>query len=630
MRFVRVLVLVIMVLVLLSACTAGPIESSIWHSYSQIRHVYSLSDDSKVALCGVIAESEHWDDDVKPSYANFDIQDGTYRIHVYWKFPNNQKPPWFQPGGNVFVSGTYLISHPEHPQEPEIVANLVQPLGACASCATQPTSTSSDPPFALIVWGAAGEVAGSCYQVAVGGKNILIDCGSFMNGDDAQLSTTSRVHHDTDPFPFDPTSIDAVLLTHAHDDHMGRIQYLYADGFDGKLWMTRATKAIFTTKLDDLIHYSGLSTSAQAGLKERIEKSIKIVDYGKTVHVTKGIDATFVDAGHIPGSASIVLNLQYGKETHPVTFSGDIGSGHHPFLNPPDLRSLSHTDTETLVIESTYGDQQREYPEPLYGDFFKQLMQALDTRDEKHLIVIPTFALDRTQRVLAAIGQGMTNGELPKSLKIAVGGKSSCCLTKTYVEFQEDPGNYGDYFSDEFWKDKPLEATSSWSWEYLRGDNCTKTGEEERDTNFKQYDIIVTPSGTGGSSLAEYLIQTCVGDPQVRFIKVGWAPPNSPMGELARTERGRTIEIDGREYPVAAEIMDRDDISGVFSGHGDQSMLLKYISKFAGLRTVIITHGEDDARVALEEAVNHQNPQLEIIKPVYGESIDLQCLAAAH
>ena len=624
MRFVRVLGLLVVVLVLLSACTAKQTVSSSF--FSQIRHVYSLPDGSKLTVCGVIAKSDQWNEDIKPSYANFDIHDGKYRTHVYWKFPSTGKPTWFQPGTNVSVSGTYWISNPKHPEEPEIVADSVQPLGKCASCTTQSTSASSEPPFALRVWGAAGEVAGSCYQITVGSKNILIDCGSFMNGDDAQLSTPSNVHRDTDPFPFDPVSIDAVLLTHAHDDHMGRIQYLYADGFNGKLWMTKATKAIFVAKLDELIRYSRLSASAQVGLKERIERSIKTVDYGRTVHVTKGIDATFVDAGHIPGSASIVLNLQDGKENHTITFSGDIGSGHHPFLNTPDLASLSHTDTETLVIESTYGGETRDYPEDkdLYREFLRQLKQALDKR---HLVVISTFALDRTQRVLSAIEEGMRNDELPRSLNVAVGGKSSCYLTNIYVEFQNNQKKYRDYFSDRFWSEKPL---ANPFWHYLRGDNCENTAEEEKRTDFKQFDIIVTPSGTGGSSLAKYLIQKYASDPQVTFIKVGWAPSYSPMGQLAHTEPGGTIEIDGQKYPVRAEVIARDDISGVFSGHADQNMLLKYISSFPKLSTVIITHGEDDARNALETAVKEQNPQLETIKPVYGEAIDLQCLSTTH
>jgi len=621
MRLVRVLVLLSIVLVFLAACDPGPTESSVQDSCSEIRHVYSLADNSKVTLCGVIAESENWDDDIKPSGANFDIEDSRYRIHVYWRFPSSGKPAWFQPGGNVSVSGTYCVSHPEHAEEPEIMADAVQPLGRCGSCASGSVSASSETPARFTVWGAAGEVAGSCYQITVGGKNILIDCGSFMNGDGAESSTTSSVHHDTEPFPFDPASIDAVLLTHAHDDHMGRVQYLYADGFNGQLWMTRATKAIFVAKLRDLIYYSHLSSSAQDGLRERIERSIKTVDYGETVNVTKGIDATFVDAGHIPGSASIVLNLQDGEHTQTVTFSGDIGSGHHPFLNQPDLASISATDTKTLVIESTYGDKQRKHTEPLYGEFFKQLTQALD---KEHLIIIPTFALDRTQRVLGAIDEGMINGELPKALRVAVGGKSSCLLTKEYVECQKHPELYEDYFSRGFWDEKPLEPIF---WVYLRGDDCEKTAEEERRTDFKQFDIIVTPSGTGGSSLAKDLIQKYVSDPQVTFIKVGWAPSNSPMGEL---KSGGTTEIDGREYPIAAEIIEGHDISGVFSGHASQSMLLKYISKFPGLRTVIITHGEDDARDALEKAIKDQNPRLEVIKPVYGEAIDLQCLTIAQ
>lgn len=616
MRRARWLLLVLLPIIVLSAIALTE------HHDLSVREVYSLPDQSKVEVCGTIARVQTKSGVTSPRYANFKVWDETCQIHVFWWFPSSGRPAWFKEDATVIVSGTYHVSHPEHPKEPEIVATSVSPIEVCTSDAV-PIYYAPAEPYTITTWGAAGEVAGSCYQVTTADKSILIDCGSFMTTDETPFARRSE-HHDTDPFPFDPTSIDAVLLTHAHDDHMARLHYLVYDGFDGPIYMTEATAAIFYAKLDDLVDYSCIPEAKRASLKDYAKSRIKTVSYGETKPIVEGIKAIFIDAGHIPGSASIVLNIEKGSETHTVTFSGDIGSGYHPFLNPPDLASLTTTGTETLVIESTYGaSPPREYPDNLYEDFYHELLEALERRD---LVVIPTFALDRTQRVLAAIGQGMEAEQLPDNLRVAVGGKSSCYLTKVYIEFQEKPKTYEPYFSETFWREKPLGQEF---WEYLRGNDCRDWQKEGKETNFKQFNIIVTPSGTGSSSLSKTLITRFIQDSSVTFIKVGWAPPSSPMGQLGK-DYPSVISIDGQTYHVRAKIV---NMHGIFSGHADRNMLLKFIGSFPDLQTVIITHGEDTikAREDLEEAIRvHYPRRIEVIKPMYRQRIDLFCLGESQ
>lgn len=452
----------------------------------------------------------------------------------------------------------------------------------------------------ITFWGAAGEVQGSCYQVSIDDLDILVDCGSFMD-----LS----IHKDTD-FQFTPSEIDAVLITHAHDDHIGRLHHLFHQGFEGPVYMTEVTEEIYMLKLDEIVNYWAVSGDEE--IRKAIERSIIQVEYLQEVPIEEGVTATFVDTGHIPGSASVVLKLTTDGSDHTLVFSGDIGPGEHPFLNPPDLQELGSIDADLLVVESTYGNVRRDAASKGLQKFSNTMRSA---HKEGDLVVIPSFSLDRTQRIIAAIGETINQYPLLQDLDVAVGGKSSCLLTQLYLKFQKDQQRYDNYFKEQFWSETPLLPVF---WEYIRGTECSCWKCESEDyidfADFKSdYDVIVTPSGFGTSSLSKKLIEAFVDDEDITFIRVGWAPEDSPVVQLGKRRKNTTSLAD--KY---------FDISSAFSGHADQTGLLEYLKALGSVQRIAITHGDQEGAEGLSAAIQMSIPDIleENVKiPVFGEQI---------
>jgi Cft2 family RNA processing exonuclease len=516
---------------------------------------------------------------------------------VYWNFPGSP-PSWLSNGAFVEVSGEYQHYNTTY-RGPEIIATHAFPIAQRSPSEKPPAAPNA---WAIIPWGAAGEVAGSCYQLTTSTSTILVDCGSHMNWDDMPCDVRSPTL-DCDPFPFDPRGIDALIVTHAHDDHTARIHYLVAQGFRGEIHMTEATAKLYHAELDDTLYYSYLpdvrEKDRRASIMGSIENLIVEHRYLETFEVARGISATFVDAGHIPGSSSVVLRIETPGQGETLAFSGDIGSGRHPFLNPPDTRALSSTGTSTLIVESTYGSSEpRDYPEDPYGKFYSEVQAALD--NEK-LVVVPTFALDRTQRVLAALIAGVRTGRLFLEKPIGVGGKSSRYLTESYLAMQSNTSQCGQFFSAEY-------CSSNWfasaAWEFIR--RTPEDASRETPEHAWDYDVVVTPSGTGSSSYAKELIEAYAEDDRVVFIQVGWVPSWSPLGKLA-----------GTDHVV--------DVRDAFSGHADIDGLVAYIRSFPDLERVIITHGDDAlvARQGLAAEIRKVLPDVQIVLPEYGQEIPL-------
>ena len=579
----------------LAVVTATTLPTASEISICEVRCGY---DRSNVTVSGYV-------ENLSPSrsaIADFDITYGLCQVHVHWGFLG-APPTGLEDGAYVQVEGEYQQYNSSY-RGPQIIANQV-------TLASQPSSSLSvlvaPADWTLIPWGAAGEVAGSCYQLTTPSSTVLVDCGSFMNNDDMPASARGDIL-DCDPLPFDPESISAVLITHAHEDHTGRLHYLVASGFAGPIYMTHATARIYSAKLNDTLYYSCLPNMREPSVRSAMIQHIQgmVIEYGyhERFSVADGMWATFVDAGHIPGSASIVVDLETGREVETIVFSGDLGSGHHPFLNAPDAEYLSTVMASTLVVESTYGaSPPREYPDDLYADFYAAVQAELE---HGRLVVIPAFALDRTQRVLAALIAGVHTGRLRIQRPIGVGGKSSRYLTDVYIGMHEQPVQFAQYFSGEFFGANTFAGQGS-TWHFVR--QHVSDSDSETPGNAWSYSIIVTPSGTGSSSYAETLIDAYGQSDNVTFLQVGWVPDSSPLGELVSS--GHVLSI--------------PEIRNVFSGHADISGLVEYVGAFPSLEHVIITHGDDPlgARTALESSIHERFPELGILCPSYGISIDL-------
>ena len=252
----------------------------------------------------------------------------------------------------------------------------------------------------LSFFGADQCVTGSCHCLEVGGKRILIDCGLQQGRDEV----------DNRSLPFAPGSIDYVLITHAHIDHSGRVPMLIKNGFQGRILTTRLTAQLMSIMLQDSAHIQESDAeyknrkNRRAGRPEeeplytvadaqRVPEFIDTCEYGQPVHLCDGVDAVFIDAGHLLGSASIRLTLTEGGQTRTIVFSGDIGNVDQPIIRDPQF----FTGADYVVMESTYGD--RNHTE--VWSYTGQLAQIIDeTLGKGGNVVIPSFAVGRTQELL--------------------------------------------------------------------------------------------------------------------------------------------------------------------------------------------------------------------------------------
>ncbi|MEY2335972.1 MBL fold metallo-hydrolase [Acidithiobacillus ferrianus] len=271
-------------------------------------------------------------------------------------------------------------------------------------------------------YGAAGGVTGSCHFLGVGNKNILIDCGMFQGGHDLTEENRSE-------FGFDARDIHYLLLTHAHLDHCGRIPLLVKRGFRGEIIATAATRELARLVLMDA---AGLATEEarrsskrrrrQGGMEseplytitdvlDSMDRFGRTVDYDQTIEVCPGVRATFGDAGHILGSAWVLIEASTTGKQQRIVYSGDLGNRGDPILNPPSPAP----EADVIVMETTYGDRLHK----AIGPSVEELRDAiLDTLERGGDIIIPTFALERAQGLLYHLRQMMDHGKLPANLPV--------------------------------------------------------------------------------------------------------------------------------------------------------------------------------------------------------------------
>jgi metallo-beta-lactamase family protein len=613
-RYGVILGLVLIALVALAVGSFAPAASP---PVTLIDQVYDLLDGSSLTMSGQVCSLERG-----AAWANFVLRDSTSQIHVYWPY-NGADSSWLDDGTCAVVTGVYQVANPHHAWEPQVQASAV--VLAPSGCLSQVTSH-----WTLESFGGASEVAGSCHLVRTATHGFLVDCGSYMNTDDMPATYQSS-HSDDESLPVGLGGVSAIVVTHAHADHVGRLHYLVYQGYEGPIYMTEATAALFLNQLPTTLEYSTIPEPERNLVEGRLRAMIRTHPYLEPFQICEGATAVFINAGHIPGSASVVISLSTGPATSSVVvFSGDLGSGHHPFLEGPDLATLGRIAATTLIVESTYGGEpRREYPvveEDLYKPFWQILRSA---KAENKLVLIPTFSLDRTQRVLSAILEGERTRDqegvpyLPE-LSVAVGGKSSCELTHVYQDLLSDSMLCQRYFARGLCEDAPLLSSG---WHYLRDDCCC--GDEYKGVTYRSYDVIVTPSGTGSRSdssttLSHELIKQFVDDPDVIIVKVGWAPEWTPMGQLHEDSMG-VISVDGEQLQVKAQIRPQQD---VFSGHADAALLTRYVRSLPELSKVIIVHGDDSRgeRQGLRDALlvsDGWQASTQVVLPLEGQEIPL-------
>lgn len=455
--------------------------------------------------------------------------------------------------------------------------------------------------------GAAGDVTGSCHLVECAGKRILIDCGMLQGSRELQDENAQS-------FGFEPTSIDFVLLTHAHLDHTGRIPLLYKRGFRGEVIATRGTFDLARLVILDVahLHEEAVSQSAPASrggsghppkppLFTLVDATNSLGLFGRAapyrqmMEVTPGIGATFYDAGHILGSASIFLELNELGRVATALFSGDIGNGNRPLLRSPETPKAANF----VVMESTYGDRLHRPMDASMSEFYESVATTI-ARGGK--VLIPTFALDRAQEILFFLRQGIEENRLPPALPIFVDSPMAVSATEIY---RQHPEAYNATCAEFLAKGKDPFQSAGLKLVRDRLDSI-KINDLEGGA------VIMAGSGmcTGGRIL--HHLRHNLWKENASVIFVGYAA----AGTLARRiiDGQRHVNVLGDDVPVRAGI---HTING-FSAHADQKELIDWQRSVAGKQRTFLVHGEQ--RVMAELAPRLDQP---VTIPVLHQSFDL-------
>jgi metallo-beta-lactamase family protein len=445
-------------------------------------------------------------------------------------------------------------------------------------------------------FGAAREVTGSCYLVETqAGTKVLVDCGMFQGCNTCDVKNFTKLY-------FDPKDVSAVFITHAHLDHTGRIPKLVKDGFRGKIYGTAPTLRLAELVLLDAVHImrEDLEREKIEMLYEEkdVEQALtqfEPVEYSHDVKVGD-ITARPRDAGHIFGSSFWELHSAEGKS---VAFSGDLGNHGSKILRP--TAQLSAVDL--LVVESTYGNRIHEDESTREA----KLKQAIErTVAEKGVLVIPAFAIDRTQQILFELNHLVEGGMLPD---VPIFLDSPMAIKAT--EIVKD---YPQYYNKEA---KALAATGDDLFDFP-GLKLTRTRDESKLINdTPKPKIIIAGSGMmNGGRILHHLVRY-LSDPHSTVLIVGY----QASGTLGRDlyEGKKVVNVLQEKVHVKAHIL----AIGSYSAHADQAKLVQWVEEAeAKPKRIAVTHGEEDTSVALATRFQ-QHFTIPSAAPHFGDTIEV-------
>lgn len=461
----------------------------------------------------------------------------------------------------------------------------------------------------LTFHGAAGDVTGSCYLLETGRARILIDCGMFQGG---------RRKDDMNVLPkgLDVNRLDAVLVTHAHVDHTGRLPLLAKHGYRGPVYATEGTIELCGLVLRDSVFVQAqdiarlnrkrakrgdgpLETPYSENDVEHLLRLMKPVVYEHFQEIAPGIEAKYVGAGHILGSASIQLSVNDGGRTRRIVFSGDIGPGGVPMLKDPKCFQRA----DVVVMESTYGDRDHKPLRDTEEEFEEIIKEAV--RDGTKVLV-PVFAIGRTQLMLYLLTEMFCDGTVPE-FPIYVDSPMAIEATKIYR-------SHIDRFDKEFQqlrRCRPvLEACKSFIPTPTPQDSMALNGE-----NGPCFIMAGAGMCTGGRIL--HHLRENLPKPGTAVIIVGYQAHGS-IGRLL-VDGAEEIKIFGERIPVQASV----HTLGGFSAHAGRTKLLDWFDHLAGnMPRLILTHGEDRGREPLAREIEKRYGLVADL-PTLGETITL-------
>ena len=465
----------------------------------------------------------------------------------------------------------------------------------------------------LHFFGADKEVTGSCHQLEVGGKKLLIDCGLQQGGDEL----------DDNALPFAAGEIDYVLITHAHIDHSGRLPLLVKNGFKGPVIATRLTCDLLRIMLMDSARIQEMDAQwksqklSRAGI-EAVEPLYTVEDaqaalnllqpceYGQELEICQGVRAKFVDAGHLLGSASILVTAQEAGVTRSIAFSGDIGNTDQPIIRDPDYI----TQADSVVMESTYGNRLHEGS----GYTVAELAQIIDeTLHRGGNVVIPSFAVGRTQELLYYIREMKGQRLVHSCPDFPVYVDSPLALEATEI-YSGDLRGYAD-------EETLLVLRKGFQPIRFPNLHLCRTSDESRMLNMdKEPKVIISSSGMCEAGRIRHHLKHNLWRPECTILFVGYQA-NGTLGRLL-VDGIDTVKLFGEKISVRAQVV---NFRGM-SGHADKAGLEKWINAFAPEkpRKVFVVHGEEEAALTFAETIRLQGyePLVPDFRAVYDLASD--------
>ena len=459
--------------------------------------------------------------------------------------------------------------------------------------------------------GAAQTVTGSQHLLNINGHSLLLECGFFQG---RRQESYARNNH----FPFDPHKVQAVILSHAHIDHSGNLPNLIKQGFSGPIYTTPATAHLAYIMLMDSGHIQEedaafvskrnlkrgepptvpLYTQEQA---EEVKEYFKPVNYDQAFEPIPGVNARLVDAGHILGSAAVVLDLEEKGRKLRLWFSGDIGRRKLPLIRDP----IQPDYADYLVMECTYGDKPHRDPDLAYAELLQVAGRTLERRGK---VIIPAFAVGRTQEIVYALHQMIESHQLPS---VPVYVDSPLAVNATDI-FKMHPECF-DQETQAFIKaDRHHTALGFDRLTYTRSVEESKALNDRKDPM-----IIISASGMAESGRILHHLRNNISNPKNTILIVSWQAPYTLGRRLA--DREQRVRIFGEEYEVKAEVA----TIGGLSAHAGQNFVIEYALRVKdSARQVFLIHGEAAPAEALTAKLVEAGME-KLFYPEQGMSVEL-------
>ena len=444
----------------------------------------------------------------------------------------------------------------------------------------------------LQFWGAAQTVTGSMHLVEANGHRLLLDCGMAQG----RRQEANKLNSE---FPFDVKGIDAVVLSHAHLDHSGKLPLLVKNGFSGSIFSTSATRDLCSAMLADSASLQEMDAkyvnrhNEKQGLPfikplytmhdvANAMRLFQTVEFRRPLEILPGIRMTFRNAGHILGSASVALEIAEGlgseKKVTTLAFTGDLGRKGAAVVRDPDVIDRA----DVLITESTYGGRSHG---PM-NEARKNLARVVSqTANNGGLLIIPAFAVGRTQDVVYHLHELMESKEIP-SMPVYVDSPLATNITDI---FRQHPECFDEETEQLLMQDGGRDPFGFYMLKYTRS-----TEESKKLNDIRRPAIIISASGMCEGGRVLHHLRRNIGDPKTTVLFVGFQAENTLGRKLLRGDK--TARIYGEEYPVRARM---EAIDG-YSAHADEGELLDFIAAIPNKpQHVFVVHGEPDATAAM-------------------------------